>query len=383
MCLVVHQHRLLRGIRGAELAALGRVGDRDMQGELAGPDRGAVQGDPALDQGAEHREEPAAGRLDGGGVGAVGCDVAVPVQQVGAGDAHLVEGQASIVDAVQPTLLAVVLARDAGQQLPGRVADRDVEAVHAVVHAVRDQACEQRRCLRVDRGIAQEVLPGSAEGGVDHPFPIGPAGGVEGGGGRQRLHVGAVADLGHREGAGGGQVHRIGHPGVLLLLTAQLDDRRGVQAPLHSGLDLQGRVGDDQLLEGGDVASVVVGAAEVLGQHPAGDVVLHEELELLVDALAVLGDGGVERSVQLGAGGALTGLEAGVGPLAQQGLGDLRDVEPGAPAGRDRDGSGGIGGGRHVGDLRGGGGRGGGCGAGIGGHACSPFMSQVTRWVTS
>src|SRR5699024_11449661 len=99
------------------------------------------------------------------------------------------------------------------------------------------------------------------------------------------------------------------------------------QAPLHAGLDLERGVGDNQLLEAGDVGAVVVGAAQVLGQHRVGDVVLDQGLQLLDDAFAVLGDRGVRRAVQLRASRALTGGAARVGPAAQQRLGALGDLE--------------------------------------------------------
>src|SRR5699024_6200878 len=104
-------------------------------------------------------------------------------------------------------------------------------------------------------------------------------------------------------------------------------------------------VGDDQLLEAGDVGAVVVGAAQVLWQHRVGDVVLDQDLQLLEDAFAVLGDRGVRRPVQLRSGRALTGRAARVGPAAQQRLGDLGDVEAGRAAGEDRDRAGRVGGG--------------------------------------
>src|SRR5699024_6555020 len=85
VALVVQQHRLPGGVGGGELAPLGGVGDGDVQGQLARSVRRAVQGHAPLDEGAEHGEEAPAGGLDGGGVGAVRGDVAVAVEQVGAG----------------------------------------------------------------------------------------------------------------------------------------------------------------------------------------------------------------------------------------------------------------------------------------------------------
>ena len=74
----------------------------------------AVQRNAALDQGADHREEATPGGLDGRGVAAVRSHIAVAVEEIGAGDAHVVKVQAAVVDAVQATLDAVVLATDAG-----------------------------------------------------------------------------------------------------------------------------------------------------------------------------------------------------------------------------------------------------------------------------
>ena len=57
---------------------------------------------------------------------------------------------------------------------------------------------------------------------------------------------------------------------VVVLLGAEVHHGGAEQAPLDAGLDLQGRVGGDQLLEAGDVAAVVLGAAERWPGTPGG-----------------------------------------------------------------------------------------------------------------
>ncbi|MCY1227427.1 hypothetical protein D9M72_396960 [compost metagenome] len=121
---------------GVELAALSGVLDGGLEGQLAGSHRGTVQGDAALDEGAQHGEEATALAGNGRGVGPVGVNVAVPVEQVGPRYADVAEVQPAVVDAVQPALDAVVLSTDARQELLGlRVPQVHVERVDPVVHA--------------------------------------------------------------------------------------------------------------------------------------------------------------------------------------------------------------------------------------------------------
>ena len=115
---VVEDDDLVGGRRAVELAALVAVGDRDGQADAGGRDRGTVERDAALHERAEHREEAAAGARDGRRVRAVLVDVAVPVEQVGARDADLVEPEPAVVDAVQAALEPVVLTADARAGTP-------------------------------------------------------------------------------------------------------------------------------------------------------------------------------------------------------------------------------------------------------------------------
>ena len=238
---VVEDHDLVGGRGGVELAALVAVRDRDRQADARGRDRGAVERDAALHQRAEHGEEAAARARDGRRVRAVLRDVAVPVEQVGPRDPHVVEPQPAVVDAVEAALEPVVLAADAGQELQRvRVADRHVEGVHAVVDAgVMSRAkTDGRRAVLA--GVAEVVLPRRAERRVDDELLRGRVvrrGGADGG------DVRAVARLGHREGAGHLDRQGVGQELVVVALGAQVVDRRGEQAPLHARLDLQRRVG--------------------------------------------------------------------------------------------------------------------------------------------
>ena len=68
---VVEEQLLLVGVRRAELPALVGVLDRHGERHLARRDAGATDAHPALDQGAEHREEPPVLVLDVGDVAAV------------------------------------------------------------------------------------------------------------------------------------------------------------------------------------------------------------------------------------------------------------------------------------------------------------------------
>ena len=200
VALVVHDRFLVDVRGGVELAALVAVGHGDLQCDLRGGGGGAVQRHPALDQGAEHGEEAAAGGVDGRGVGAVLGDVAVAVEQVGARDADVGEVQPAVVDAVEPALEPVVLAADARQE------------------ARRRRGCRRRR--RARRGSRRSVMSwakttaalpwtpalprysfqAARNGRVDDEFLRVR---VVGGGGADGGDVGAVPDFRHREGSRG------------------------------------------------------------------------------------------------------------------------------------------------------------------------------------
>ena len=195
---VVEQQLLLVGVRRAELTALVGVLDRHGERHLAGRDAGAADADPSLDQGAEHREEPAVLVLDAGDVAAVLGDVGVAVEQVGARDPDAVEPDPSVVDAVEPDLGAVVLDADAGQRLSLLVADRHDERVHALGAAVDLELGEHHRHRRVRGGVADVVLAREIVRSRDHELLRVV---VVRRDGAQRLHVGTMARLGHREAA--------------------------------------------------------------------------------------------------------------------------------------------------------------------------------------
>ncbi|MDR6143925.1 hypothetical protein QE375_003479 [Microbacterium foliorum] len=112
-------------------------------------------------------KEATAGAVDRARVSAVDRDVAVLVEQVGAGDAYVVEAQTAVVDAVQSALEPVVLSSDARQVDAVIAAQRHVEAVHPVVDAVRDQLGEHRRRDAVQCGVAEVLLRRAAERRVD------------------------------------------------------------------------------------------------------------------------------------------------------------------------------------------------------------------------
>ena len=71
-----------------------------------------------------------------------------------------------------------------------------------------------------------------------------PVSGVVRRGGAERLHVGAVAGLGHREAAEQPAVDQVVEVGVVVRLRAELQDRAAEQAELHADLDHHGQVAE-------------------------------------------------------------------------------------------------------------------------------------------
>ena len=129
---VVEDDDLLVRARWPELTAPFAVANRDRQGQPGRRAGASGHADPALDQRAEHGEEPLVLVVDRAAVGAVGCDVAVAVEQCLARHSHVGEREPPVVDAAEPRLGSAVLDLDAGARVAVLVADRDEERVYAV-----------------------------------------------------------------------------------------------------------------------------------------------------------------------------------------------------------------------------------------------------------
>lgn len=324
MLAVVEQHDLFGARARIELAALVRIRERDVQGQRGAGGRGAVERHPPLHQRAEHREEASARACDVAGVRAVGGDLAVTVEQVEPRHAHVVEREPAVVDAVEAALDAVVLADDAGQHGALVVADRHEEAVHAVVDPARDELREHRGRLAVQCRVAQVVLVRAAERRVDDEL-LGV--GVVGRGRADGGDIRSVSGLGHRERAGKAQVDDRLQPLLVVLLGAELEDRRPEQPPLDAGLDLQAGVGEHELLEPCEVGAVVVLPAVRLGHRTARSAVLDEQVQLGEHALAVLRHGLALDAPERGVLDHLARLAAGLGPRAEEQIGDRGHID--------------------------------------------------------
>ena len=118
-------------------------------------------------------------------------------------------------------------------------------------------------------------------------------------------------------------------PLVVVLLRAELVDGRAEQAPLHARLDLQAGIGQHELHEAREVRAVVVQAAVLLGDRAARSAVLGEQVQLAEHALAVLRHGHAVDPPERGVLDHLARLAAGLGPRAEQQIGDRRDVDAG------------------------------------------------------
>ena len=136
--------------------------------------------------------------------------------------------------------------------------------------------------------VADVVLPRVAERGVDHEL-LGRD--VVPGGGRDGRDVGAVARLSHRERSGHRDRHRVRQQPAVMVGGAEVQDRRREQPPLDPGLDLQRGIRGHELLEPGQAAAVVVGAAELGRKRPQHITFGREGRELGQDPRPVLGRG--------------------------------------------------------------------------------------------
>lgn len=146
----------------------------------------------------------------------------------------MVEGQPSVVDAVEAGLAAVVADLHAGQGPAVAVAQRHEEGVHAGLLVAGDQLGEHDRHPAVPRGVADVLLAGLRVRGVDDELARLP---VVGRGGVQVLDVRAVPGLGHREAAEQLAVDDLAEVLLVVPLGAEHLNRAAEQAPLHAGLD--------------------------------------------------------------------------------------------------------------------------------------------------
>ena len=247
MDAVIEDRDLLGGPGRLELTPLLGIPGRDGQGRAGGRAGPARHGDPATHERSEHREEPAAGVLDGGGVDPVLVDVAVSVEEVGARHPDVVEGEPAVVDTGEAGLAAAVADRHARHRPAAIITDRHEDAVDAVAALVGHELGKDRRHPGVAGGVADVVLAAHDRRSVDDELVRGP---VVGRGRQQVLDVGAVPRLAHREAAGDAEVEHRREMVVEVALGAEVGDRPGIQTELDAGLHPQREVGVTEHLEG-------------------------------------------------------------------------------------------------------------------------------------
>ena len=255
--------------------------------DLRRVDAGAADAHAALDEGAEHREEALVGVVDRREVAALGRHLGELVEQRGARHPDPVEPDASVVDAVEAHLGAAVLDADAVEH-PAVLADRDDEGVHAVPLAADLELGEHDGQLGVGRRVADVVLAARVVGRRDHELL---RLGVVRRHGAERLHVGAVAALGHREAAHRAAADEVGEVRVVVVLRAELQDRAAEEAELHAHLHQHRQVAEGEGLEGGDRGADVAAAAVLLREAHAGLAGLGHHHHDVPDALAEVGGG--------------------------------------------------------------------------------------------
>ena len=257
---VVEQEDLLLGVGATELAAAKGVANRDRQRRLGRADRRAADAHPALDQGAEHREEAPVAVLDLAHVLALGRDLGVAVEQGVALDPDRVEPDLAVVDAVEADLRAVVGDPHAVDDVALLVPQGNEQGVDPLALAADDQLREDRGHPPVAGGVADVVLAVLLARRVDHELP---RVGVVGRRGPHLLDVGAVAALAHREAARQLERGDLRQVPLVVLAGAEVEDRAAEEAELHADLDEQGEVAVGECLEARDGAADAVEPAEL------------------------------------------------------------------------------------------------------------------------
>ena len=142
--------------------------------------------------------------------------------------------------------------------------------------------------LGVGRRVADVVLAARVVGRRDHELL---RLGVVRRHGAERLHVGAVAALGHREAAHRAATDEVGEVRVVVVLRAELQDRAAEEAELHAHLHQHRQVAEGEGLEGGDRGADVAATAVLLREAHAGLAGLGHHHHDVPDALAEVGGG--------------------------------------------------------------------------------------------
>ena len=162
----------------------------------------------------------------------------------------------------------------------------------------------------------------------------------------ERLHVGPVAGLGHREAAHQLPGDQVAQVGVVVPLRAELQDRATEEPELHADLDQHREVAVSERLEGRDGSPDVATPAVLLGKAHAGlsggrhldDDVANPLPEVVdVQVLGLVEHGGVRREV-----GADQLADLGVLPVEQRRQG--RHLDDGLLVAGRAGGNGGVGG---------------------------------------
>ena len=155
--------------------------------------------------------------------------------------------------------------RDAGADLPA-LADGHDEGVHALAGAADLELGEHDRDLGVHGGVADVVLPGVVTGRGDHEL-LGVR--VVRRDRAERLDVGAVPGLGHREAAHQLAGDELGDVEVVVVLRAELEDGAAEEPELDADLHQHREVAVGQGLERRERGADVAAAAVLLREaHP-------------------------------------------------------------------------------------------------------------------
>ncbi|BCW48469.1 hypothetical protein StoSoilB13_08110 [Arthrobacter sp. StoSoilB13] len=100
---------------------------------------------------------------------------------------------------------------------------------------------------------------------------------------------------------------------------------------MNTCFDLEGGIGRDEFFEPGNVAAVVIGAAQAGRKRPVHGIVIHQELQLFKHAGPVFGVMEAFNFPDIRMTRDLAGLAPDVGPLAQELFTQCRDIHHRVP----------------------------------------------------
>ncbi len=194
---IIQQQRFLPSrFSRAKLAPSSSVADRNRKGGFGRTIPACRDRDAAADQSADHGEKARARTSDLALVFPGAIDVGKPIQQRSSRNPYVIKPDPAVVNTVQAHFITVVLNCYSWKRTIAFVSDWDQKRVNPLLFSGYLQLSKNNRQPGVVRSIPNVSFSGRKRWTVDDELFVG---GIVSRGRFQRLNIGPVTNLGHRE----------------------------------------------------------------------------------------------------------------------------------------------------------------------------------------